>query len=199
MTMVEVKDIENAEQIVESLRTTSHTELICTLESNPDFTVINQMKIEDYMIDDMRLKSMIDKVIIDHKKRVVYIYDLKCTWATELFYKEYYLYRRAYIQAYLYYKAVEYLSLTDLDCGFYGYDIKPTRFIVCDQINYYQPLIYTLTEDDLEDAYKGFTYKYTEYPGVKEIIRECKWAIEQDIWTISKKNYESKGVLNIKE
>lgn len=199
MTMVSVKDIENAERIVESLKTTSHTSPICTLESNDRFTVINQMKIEDYIIDGMRLKSMLDKVIIDHNKKLVHIYDLKCTWAVEAFYKEYYLYRRAYIQAYLYYQAMLYLSITDPECGFYGYEILPTKFIVCDSINYYQPLIYTLTSEDLEEAYNGFTYKYSKYQGVKQIIEECKWAIDNDIWSISMNNFNKGGTLNIKD
>jgi len=199
MTIVTAQDVTNAEQIVESLRNTEHTSFISNLKTNDRYTVINQMKIEDYVIDSMRLKSMLDKVIIDHKTRIVHIYDLKCTWSVESFYKEYYLYRRAYIQAYLYYKAMLYLATTDVDCGFYGYKVLPTKFLVCDSINYYQPLIYELTNKDLEDAYKGFTYKYTEYPGVKEIIAGCKWAIDNDIWGISRVNFLKEGILNIKE
>lgn len=199
MTMVEVQDITNAESIVEALRTVPHTAPMCTLETNDRYTVINQMKIEDYKIDGMRLKSMLDKVIIDHELKTVKIIDLKCTWATEKFYKEYYLYRRAYIQAYLYYKAVEYLSATDPDCGFHGYNVENPVFLVCDSINYYQPLIYTLTDDDLKDAYHGFTYKYSEYEGVKQIIEELNWAIETDTWNISKQNFERSGTLNIKD
>ena len=201
MTMVTVQDITNAEQIVESLRTTPHTSIICTLEDGAStrYTVINQMKIEDYVIDGMRLKSMLDKVIVDHKDKLVHIYDLKCTWAVEAFYKEYYLYRRAYIQAYLYYKAVEYLVNTDTDCGFFGYTVTTPSFIVCDSINYYQPLIFTTTHEDLEKAYNGFTYKYSEYTGVKQIIEECKWATDNDIWAISKTNFDKGGILNIKD
>lgn len=199
MTMVTAQDINNAEQIVEGLRTTPHTSTICNLETNDRFTVINQMKIEDYQIDGMRLKSMLDKVIVDHQKKIVHIYDLKCTWSVEAFYKEYYLYRRAYIQAYLYYKAVWYLSATQPDCGFYGYDVKPTKFLVCDSINYFQPLIFTLTEDDLKECYEGFTYKFSEYEGVKQIIEELQWAVENDMWKISKKNFNKGGTLNIKD
>ena len=200
MTMVTAQDITNAEQIVESLRNSPHTGTIVTLDSSTErFTVHNQFKIEDYVIDGMRLKSMLDKIIIDHKNKTVQIYDLKCTWAVESFYKEYYLYRRAYIQGYLYWKAVQYLANTDTECGFFGYDVKTPNFIVCDSINYYDPLIYTTTEEDMDDAYNGFTYKYSVYPGVKQIIENLQWAIQQDIWSISKTNWDKGGRLNIKD
>ena len=200
MTMVEVDDINNAERIVEALRTTPQTSSICTLEDGAStrYTVINQMKIKEYEIDGIKLKSMLDKVIIDHKKRLIHIYDLKCTWSVENFYKEYYLYRKSYIQAYLYYRAV--LNLTeDPESEYYGYEVLPTKFIVCDSINYYQPLVYELTHKDLKESYEGFTHKYTNYEGVKEIIENCKWAIENDVWGISKINFEKGGVLNIKD
>lgn len=199
MTMVEVQDITNAEQIVEALRSVPQTSDICQLESGPRYTVINQMKIEDYVIDGMRLKSMLDKVIIDNEARVVKIYDLKCTWSVENFFKEYYLYRRTYIQAYLYYKAICYLAATDESCGFYGYKVEYPQFIVCDSINYYQPLIYTLSERDMIDAYEGFEHKDRKYEGVKKIIDECQWAVENDIWNISKLNFHRNGTLNIKD
>lgn len=199
MTMVTTQDVTNAETIVESLKNSSNTGAVCTLETGPRFSVYNQMKIVDYIIDGMRLKSMLDKVIIDHKDKIVHIYDLKCTWSVENFYKDYYLYRKAYIQAYLYYKALVYISSTNPECEFYGYTILPTKFIVCDSINYYQPLIYTLTEQDLKEAYEGFTHKYTEYEGVQSIIESCKWAIENDIWNISMNNSRKGGILNIKE
>jgi len=198
MTMVTVEDVENAERIVEALKESSSTSAIVNLETNDRFEVINQMKIEDYIIDGMRLKSMLDKVIIDHVDKVIYPYDLKCTWSVEGFYKDYYLYRRAYIQGYLYKAALEYVTKlpgNELE----GYTVKPLAFIVCDSINYYQPLIYDMSEEDVKEAYEGFTHKYTTYPGVKQIIEECQWAIENDTWNISKTNFEKNGRLNIKD
>lgn len=198
MTMVTVQQIENAERIVESLRTTPQTSALCNLEDGERYEVVNQMKIQDYVIDGMRLKSMLDKVIIDHVDKVVLIYDLKCTWSVEAFHKDYYLYRRSYIQAYLYREAVRYMAATDPDCSFHGYTVQPTSFIVCDSINYFQPLVYTLSEADMLEAYDGFVHQYKEYAGVKQIIEECKWAMDNDRWDISKRNFEMGGVINIK-
>ena len=107
------------------------------------------------------------------------------------------MYRRAYIQAYLYYYAAKHLTL-DENSELYGYVAKPLQFIVCDSTNYYNPLVYTLSDEDMKDAYEGFVHKGKSYPGVKYLIDELKWAMDMNIWNISKNNYLKKGIVNIK-
>jgi len=192
LTVVTADDVANAERVVEGLKNNEFTSDIVNLVDSKKYTVKNQFQVEDYSVDGHKFKSMIDKVIIDHFNQSIQIYDLKCVWAVEGFYREYYLYRRAYIQAYLYYRAVK--SLTeDTESEYYGYTVEPPRFIVCDSINYYAPLIYELTKEDLKDAYEGFEYKGREYPGVKTLIKDLQWALDNSIWNISRENYENKG------
>jgi len=71
-------------------------------------------------------------------------------------------------------------------------------FIVCDSTNYMKPLIYTLNDEDMDDAYNGFEHKGRKYPGVKDLIIDLKWAIENNIWNISRKNHELGGVVTLK-
>lgn len=192
LTVVTADDVTNAERVVEGLKINEFTSDIVNLVNSKRYEVRNQFQVEGYDIDGHKFKSMIDKVVIDHFKRTVQIYDLKCVWAVEGFYNEYYLYRRAYIQAYLYYRAIK--SLTeDVESEYYEYTVEPTRFIVCDSINYYAPLIYELSHDDLKDAYEGFEYKGRQYPGVKQLISDLQWALDNSIWNISRENYENKG------
>jgi len=143
-------------------------------------------------------KSMIDLVIIDHEEKTITPWDLKCVWNVEGFYEDYYLYRRAYIQAYLYYMACIYFTLMNSE-KYTGYEVLPTKFIVCDSINYYNPLIYTLSMGDMTDAVKGFEYKGRKYPGIYSIIEDLKFALDQNIWNISRENFLSKGIVNIKK
>ena len=150
---------------------------------------------EGYSVDGHLFKSMMDKVVIDHNERTIQVYDLKCTWSVENFYEEYYLYRRAYIQAYLYYYAAISLTITG---ELQGYVVNQPRFIVCDSTNYMNPLIYTLTDSDLMDAYNGFEHKGRTYPGVKQIIADLTWALENDKWNISRENYLNNGQVNVK-
>ena len=197
LTVVTTNDVSNAERIVNELKTNFVTSGIINLVTSKNYTVLNQLQVEGYEVEDWLFKSMMDKVVIDHKKRTIQVYDLKCTWSVEGFYTEYYLHRRSYMQAYLYWKAAESLTLnTNSEC--YGYTALLPQFIVCDSINYMNPLIYTLDIDDINDAFEGFEYKGRTYPGVKETIHNLKWNISMDLWNISRTNYTNNGVVNIK-
>ncbi|NBW36579.1 MAG: hypothetical protein EBR30_16470 [Cytophagia bacterium] len=197
LTVINSNDVTNADKIVTELRNNIVTRDLVNLVSSPRYTVLNQYQIDSYIVDGHTFKSMFDKLIFDHHERTVQVYDLKCTWSVENFYDEYYLYRRAYIQAYLYYRATVHL-VTDPKSEWFGYSAKHPAFIVCDSTNYYNPLIYTLTEEDINDCYVGFEHKGRRYPGVKELIEDLDWALYNGVWNISRKNFENGGLVNIK-
>jgi len=195
LTVVTVEDVNNAEKTVKELKTNFATSKIINLVRSIRYEVHNQLQIEGYVVDNHNFKSMMDKLVIDHDEKTIQVYDLKCVWAVEGFYEEYYLYRRSYIQAYLYYKACEDIKAAgDLK----EYKILYPKFIVCDSTNYFNPLIYTLTDVDMDDAYNGFEHKGRVYPGVKQLIVDLKWAIENDTWNISRENYINNGQVNLK-
>lgn len=197
LTVVTTQDVTNAERIVEELKNNFVTSGIINLVDSDRWMVLNQHQIEGYDVDGHLFKSMLDKIIVDHTEKTVSIYDLKCTWSVEGFYKDYYLYRRAYIQGYLYYMAV--LSLTKKeDSEVFGYTVNTPKFIVCDSTNYYNPLIYSMDAGDLLDAYQGFSFENRYYPGVKELIADLIWATDNNIWNISRTNHVANGIINIK-
>lgn len=197
LTIVTVEDMSNAERVVNELKTNFVTSHIINLESDDRFEVLNQFQVLDYEVDGHKFKSMMDKVIVDHEEKTVQIYDLKCTWSVENFYIEYYLYRKSYIQAYLYYKA--WVSIVkDPDSPYYRYKILIPKFVVCDSINYMNPLIYELSDEDMLDAYLGFEYKGRWYEGVRDVIKNLDFAVNNDLWNISRTNYENKGVVQLK-
>jgi hypothetical protein len=197
LTVVTTEDVTNAEKIVTELRTNFVTSEVVNLVNSARWSVHNQFQIEGYSVDGHLFKSMMDKVIVDHDQRTIQVYDLKCVWAVEGFYEEYYLYRRAYIQAYLYYQAIMSLTINQ-NSDLYGYKVEFPKFIVCDSTNYYNPLVYTLSGEDLLDAYEGFEHKGRKYPGVGQLIKDLEWAVENDVWNISRQNYINNGVINIK-
>jgi hypothetical protein len=195
LTVVTTEDVTNAEKIVQELRSNSFTHEVINLVSSVRWEVVNQIQVEGYVVDGHQFKSMMDKVVIDHEKKTVQVYDLKCTWSVENFLEEYYLYRRAYIQAFLYWKAAIHMK-NEMDIS--DYDVLPPNFIVCDSTNYYSPLIYSLDMEDILDAYEGFEYKGRCYPGVKSLIEDLKWAREMNIWNVSRSNYISNGVVKLR-
>ncbi len=196
LTVVTANDMNNAERIVNELRNNFVTKDIVNQNKSSRYDVYNQYQIEGFDIIGLPCKGMMDKIIVDHQEKTLQIYDLKCTWSVENFYEEYYLYRRAYIQAYVYWQAA--LTIVK-DLGIEDYRIEYPRFIVCDSTNYMNPLIYTLKLEDMSEALEGFTHKGRTYPGVAQIVEDLKWAKEMDIWNISKSRYELGGVVNIKQ
>ncbi len=195
LTVVTGDDVTNAERIVTELKTNDITSKIINQVSDNRYDVYNQLQIEGYEIDGLQLKSMIDKIIVDNVKKTISVYDLKCVWAVEGFYDQYYLYRRAYIQAYLYLEAARYWKS---EVGLEDYTVEIPAFIVCDSINYYIPLIYTLYNTDINEAYSGFVHQGTKYPGVETIIKDLIWAKKNAEWRISRVNYENSGIVHIK-
>ena len=195
LTVVTVNEIDNAEKIVQELRTNHVTAAIVNLVNSARWTVLNQLQVTEYYVEGLEFKSMMDKVIIDHEKKTIQVYDLKCVWSVEGFYEDYYLYRRAYIQAYLYNEGI---ASWASEAGYGDYIILNTKFIVCDSINYMNPLIYTISNDDMNEAFYGFEHKGRTYPGVQSLIENLGWAIENDVWNMSRENYLSNGVVNIK-
>jgi hypothetical protein len=195
MTVVSIQDVTNSENIVTELRNNPITASIVNQTKTSVYDVYNQLQVENYTVHGHKFKSMMDKVIVDHQEKIIQVYDLKCTWSVEGFYKEYYLYRRAYIQAFLYWHAAHYHFKDLLDDG---YTVAYPKFIVCDSTNYFSPLIYTLDTVDMENARDGFEHRGYKYPGVLETIDNLKWAVENDVWNISRNNYLNGGNVNIK-
>jgi hypothetical protein len=194
LTVVTTQDVTNAEKIVTELKTNNITSEIVNLVNSSQYSVHNQLQVEGYDIFGHMFKSMMDMVHVDHANKIVQVYDLKCTWAVENFYDEYYLYRRAYIQGFLYHKAAESWAS---EMGYGDYKILYPKFIVCDSTNYSSPLVYAMSDINMQDALNGFEHKGRNYPGVASLIEDLDWAIENDKWNISKENYINNGVVKL--
>ena len=194
LTVVATQDVTNAEKIVTELKTNPVTADIVNLVDDVQYSVHNQLQVEGYEVFGHKFKSMMDKVVVDHKAKKVQVYDLKCTWSVENFYNEYYLYRRAYIQGFLYHKAAEFWAS---EMGYGDYKILYPKFIVCDSTNYMNPLIYAMSDINMVDARAGFEHKGREYPGVAQLIEDLQWALENDKWNISRENYLSNGIVKL--
>ena len=194
LTVVTTQDVTNAEKIVTELKTNNITSEIVNLVNSVQYSVHNQLQVEGYEVFGHMFKSMMDMIHVDHANKIVQVYDLKCTWSVENFYEEYYLYRRAYIQGFLYHKAAESWAS---EMGYGDYTILHPKFIVCDSTNYSSPLVYAMSDINMQDALNGFEHKGRQYPGVASIIEDLDWAIENDKWNISKENYINNGVVKL--
>jgi len=85
LTVVAAQDITNAEKIVTELKTNPVTADIVNLVNDVQYSVHNQLQVENYEVFGHMFKSMMDLVHVDHANKKVQVYDLKCTWSVENF------------------------------------------------------------------------------------------------------------------
>lgn len=188
--VVMAKDVENAEKIVTALRTGQFTAPILN-NKDDKIDMYQQLAVTDFIVAGRPCKGLLDMLEINHREKYLQPDDLKCTYAVEDFYNEYYIKRKGYLQVAMYDLACTHLRNRDYP----GYEIRPLRFIVCDNINYYSPLVYELSLQDLSDAFKGFTHRGKRHKGLIELVRELNWHIDNNVWNMSMDNYLRDGVV----
>src|SRR5581483_6503604 len=88
-TIIELQELENAQAVVQELRTNDFTKDIINLVTDERYEVYNQFPIIGELDGDLtktvgyKLKCLVDKLIIDHKRKMIFIYDLKTAWDNE--------------------------------------------------------------------------------------------------------------------
>jgi len=172
-----------AERIAETLTNHEYTRNIFGPNSQ------KETQIEGFNIDGLELKAMIDDIeVFDNGE--IQATDLKVTWTNENFFREYFLKRRADIQAFVYQEAVK--------SKFLGHVFKPFRFVVADSTNFNAPLIYEIDKSWRDKTYYGFEFEGRRYKGIQEIISEIQWHQSSGNWGLSKEGFDNNGVILLK-
>lgn len=175
-----IADRNIAEKVVENLKYHEYTKDIFGINS------LKETQIEKFEIDGLPLKAMIDD--IEDLGNKVIVTDLKVTWTNEDFFREYFLKRRADIQAYVYKQAVSSL--------FPGKEVQ-FRFVVADSTNFNDPLIYEIDDSWDDKTYGGFKYDNRHYIGLHDIIESIKWHTSTNNWTVSKTAFDNLGIIRL--
>jgi hypothetical protein len=191
--IVDTEMLSKAEEAVKRLRYSTVTGIIINQESDFRYEVYKQL-IVLFKIKGRPFKSMLDEVIIDHESKTIQPYDLKTSSSVEEFVNSY-LKFSYYIQAGVYYQAcAAWKSQVGLD----DYTVLPIKFIVIDNSNYLDPLIYTTDVSNLRQSLFGFEIGGKRYKGVIDIIDDLSWHCDNDVWGISRQNYDNRGIVNLK-
>lgn len=192
---VELFQVQTAEKIVKELRTCWVTREIMNLASSKRYDVHNQLVIL-FTYNGYELKSMLDKVVVDHEAKTIQIWDLKTAYDNEEGFEGNFFKYRYYLQSAVYYLAALFWAEKE---GWAGYTILPMKFIVADSANYTTPLIYTTDLKNLQQGLEGFFNKYGDWEsGVNELVEDLAWHRKENIWTMSRKNYLSGGIIKLK-
>lgn len=187
-------DINIAEKAIQLIRSDEFVGPI--FEDSEDEQSFNEQQIEGFKIGDLEMKAMLDKIKVNHKTKTIQIYDLKFVYDVINFKREYWLKKQAYIQGYVYWKALM-SRVLDLGFDYSEYEILPPIFVVAHSGCFYRPLQYRMSVGDLEKAEYGFTENDRDYRGVAEIIDDIIWCQENQIWNISKTHYGDRGIVNL--
>lgn len=203
-TIIEQSTLENAQTVVRELHSNPVTREIMTLRDGAGggrFSVKDQFAIIgtfDPNCDDIGypMKCLVDRLIIDHERLLIRIYDLKTAWDNEGEFQSNYFKYKYYIQASLYFHLVKQWAL--VDSSLKDYEVQYPEFIVAESTNYKNPLIYTTDVHNIHQGMEGFTIRGKYYPGLRKAVQDLIWHKETGIWNISKDAYDSQGILKVR-
>lgn len=136
----------------------------------------------------IRIKVILDKVLINHAAKTVKIVDLKTmsdkvhTFPFSI--KNY----KYYIQDWLYVKAVE-------NCEqFKGYKVDGVEFVVV-SFNDYKVAKFRISQQDKYALAHGYKDLYgNRHRGILHLLKDLNWHLENNLWEYEREVYESKGV-----
>jgi len=189
-TIVTPEEVEMANRVVEFIVMHPHTYELMNMQSTENFEVKNQLIVTGEY-ENIKLKMMTDKLIIDHKQKIVTPFDLKVMGNIDIFPYNY-LKLRYYIQLAVYTTLLRqyYLPL--------GYSVQPLRFLTVDKFRYMDPVIVKTNEADYLNAVNGFTLFDKKYRGLKEALSDIRFHKNKGIWTSSREAQENSGVVTLK-
>lgn len=195
-TVISNNDYELALRITEGLKKSPITGILVNRSTDDRTEVINQLPVI-FEYNGYQLKSLMDKVVIDHDRKIIYLYDLKTAYNPEEFENNYYKFNY-YIQAALYWIALR--KWADKN-GYIdkGYVVEHMKFIVCDNTNYYSPLIYETDQEHFVQSMCGFNSPYDGkyHVGLNQVITDLQWHKRNNIWNISHNNFKEEGRVRI--
>lgn len=200
--VIESTSVDVALSVINELRSNAFTAEIINAETDSDqdvytqFPLIGKAKWPLGADEIFGLKGLLDKLIIDHKKKRIGIYDLKTAWDNEGEFLNNYFKYKYYLQAAVYFYLVMEWKMEQK--GMNDYIVDYPVFIVADSNNYKAPLIYTTNKENFEQGMRGFTIKGKYYPGVMSAVFDLAWHKRNGIWNISRENYKNKGIVEIK-
>lgn len=200
-TMVSIPQIEQAERLVSKIKenpvtekyVSLHTEWLDETRKIKATEVFNELPIM-FEINEVPYKCLPDKLVISHINKTIQPIDWKCSsWDNESPENQYLKYGY-YLQAALYdYGIRKWATEHELT----GYVILPMIFAFIDTSGFNNPVLLTLSEDDINRANRGFKIRGTRYRGMAQIIENLNWNLETGIWGSSKELYLSGGVLRL--
>lgn len=190
-TIITFEMLSDAKECTNILKANEFTKNIFD-DNLPDIDTFYQFKYK-WDSNGLQFKGMLDRLIIDHKNKLIKPYDLKTGGKSVLDFESSFYGYRYDIQALLY-KAI---CMKIRDESYPDYKVDNFRFVY---ISRYEkvPLIWEVTDQILKYAALGYIRKGKKVKGVKELVEDYRWYLANSFnVNFPEKVYENKGVLEI--
>lgn len=184
-------DYETAINIYNSLCNHEHTAFYCSTEYPDHMEALYQVPIV-FKYKGYELKALLDKIIIDHKRKVIIPIDFKTSEGSTIHFKKPFLRLKYDVQAYWYTMACKsyfnYRYSIEHNSYFKKYKVLPFVFVL--ESNTYQgcPLVYKVSKKTMKEAKRK----------VNKALSTYTWHIENNTdFKYDRVIIENKGVLVI--
>ena len=192
VNLVPQSEVDMANTMINTLQTHKYT----TKLFSPDLGVesYNQVAIL-FEYRGVKCKALIDKVLIDHNLKKIYLYDIK-TGARYDFMDNFYKYKYMY-QGGFYWKGFNSFIASIPELSDYSLDMS-FSFIYISRENPYLPLVYKMDFDYIAKVNAGYeTASGYKVKGIKELLEDYAWYKQNGVYDIKREIYESNGVVAI--
>jgi hypothetical protein len=172
------------------LSTGLYTRNIVNAKTDSKQEVFHQLELVSTLLN-VKVKGALDKVIVNHLERKIYLIDYKTSSNILEFEKSYFKYN--------YFRQGSFYTDLILDWmrvnGWEDYTIEPFVFVVCSTTSS-KHFCYQMTEIDIEYAkYGGTTRDSIEIKGWYQILEEIKWMTKTNNWLYPYKVSSNNGIV----
>jgi hypothetical protein len=185
---------------VMALRSDKHTSKYCQKKSNnPDIEIINKHVVV-FEHRGLEFKGELDRVIVDHKEKVIIPIDFKTTSKSVLNFENSFWFYRYDFQAAVYSLGLS-LDKSERLQKYYqdGYSIKPILYIVVETFLNNPPMVFEISKSAIDVGLYGNIHPKTKDPKIKgnhegfqQAIDRFKYATDNDAWDYNRE-YHIKG------
>jgi hypothetical protein len=163
----------------------------CIMRDNIEIVYQMDMTFE---LQGVQCKALPDIVIIDHKKKIIQIIDLKTTSSYDHNVMSSFIKFGYDLQGAWYTIAMQ--ALTKQAGPLNGYKVSSSfLFVFIDTVQGNEPVCVRMSETDLDSAING-GFKYNKkHKGAMEIFNDYMWHVNNDKWDYSKECYDNEGML----
>lgn len=171
-------------KVVKLLKESKHTKRFFVMDNKNKNLEYYHQKAIVFRLKGRVCKGLLDILIVDHKNKTIEPCDLKTTGKSVLSFGQSFFKFRYYLQAAFYSEAVRQWvgqqKIAGIDLS--SYKILPFKFVVAEKNPYNLPMIFNVSEKDLEVGRSGGMYRGNPVKGYLQLLDDLTWHEKENYW-----------------